>query len=129
MSNCIDFHNPEVFFGADEIDLATYRERCERLKGLNPMVACQHQFQSEEDRNFAWFLARNSRFIEDGVVIRFGEGYSSHTWRDFEYTVKYLLGPYMRRLKAHTFKLSDEFDGFSSRFSETVVFKPASNAT
>ena len=124
MSNCIQFHNPEVFFSAKEIDLPAYRERCDRLRNSDPRNMPGKTDQEREDKSFAWFLSSNSDFRADGVVIRFGEGNSSHTHRDFRYTILCLLSPYMKRFKAHVFVLSDEYDGFSTRFRETFVFKP-----
>ena len=132
MSNCIHFHNPEVRFTAKEFDVASFRERWERLKEQNPNFMSggdeenreAEYYQKEADRYFCWFLTLNSRFDAGDVIISFGEGYSTHTWRDFRYTMSHLLAPYLKRFKTHTFKLSDEFDGFESCFHETVVFKP-----
>ena len=125
MSNCIHFHDPEVFFSAQEIDLPAFQKRCARLRNEVPQLMSDGTTQEREDQNFAWYLSSNSFFAEDGVTIQFGEGNSTHTHRDFRYTVAYLLAPYMRRFKAHTFTLSDEYDGFQDRFKHTVVFKPA----
>ena len=123
MSNCIHFHNPEVFFSAAEFQVSDFRSRCERLKSFLPWKMPDATDEERAEQYFVWYLACNSKFTQDGVMVSFGEGHSTHTHRDFRYTVEYLLAPYMKRNKVHTFVLSDEYDGFKSKFRQMVVFR------
>ncbi len=112
MSNCIELHNYEVVFSQDEFDVETYLKVLEEHK--------EHKRTPELDDSFCWFLRDNSsvKTNTDGIksiIIRFGKGQSSHTWRDFKWTIWY-LNQFIKKPKTHTFTASDEFDGFNQLF-------------
>ncbi|KKK81234.1 hypothetical protein LCGC14_2815560, partial [marine sediment metagenome] len=74
--------------------------------------------KSREDKfndSLWWFFSyRNVSVDNMGVVVRFGEGQSSHTWRDFDHLLDYIIKPIMKRSKVHVFCTRDECDGFES---------------
>ena len=55
------------------------------------------------------------------VLIRFGEGRSSHTWRDFKWLLS-VLKPFFKKPCSYRFKLRDEYDGFAKVFPCVVDF-------
>lgn len=112
MSNCIELHNCEVEFTEDEFDVEAYIKVMENSK-VSPKAPSLGD-------NFAWFLADNSIVKANtngtkSIIIRFGRGRSSHTWRDFRWVVWY-LNQFIKKPKAHIFTAADEGDGFDNLF-------------
>lgn len=121
MSNCINIYNNVVKFSYLDIDIPRFHAFLTSLP-----AECPNYDGSEETGkviNAWWFLAENTA-IEAGksVTIRFGEGRSSHTGRDFRGLINGVLKDFMLREKEHTFILTDEYDGFRTRFRTPVVF-------
>jgi hypothetical protein len=131
MSNCIEFvSGSSVSFSPDEID-------CEELeKFLQPLVSfSEADFQKIRERRALttelvcgwWFLALNTDLWHDHeglfteVIIKFGEGRSSHCWRDFQGTLE-VLSQFMLREKHRTLVVSDEGDGYKTRHAVDVEF-------
>lgn len=111
MSNCVQLHKHVVNFTADEIDIDRFAQMLEEHK--------DHPRTPPVEDIFCWFLRDNS-MVKDGVLtIRFGEGRSTHCWRDLAHTI-WLLNPLIRKQKIHTFLIADESDGFDSVGSVTV---------
>jgi len=117
MSNCIDVVKGEkVVFFPDEIDI-------EKFKALVDSVANLPKAPEEKDGYYAWwFLQRNSAVDQRGVVIRFGQGRSTHTNRDFDGTLL-TLSKFMKKEKYHVFSVTDEGDGHRKVYTQTVKFK------
>jgi len=114
MSNCIQIVKGSniVRFNSDDIDIdkvKEYLKRADQSKGTG---------KSEEDRfndNLWWFFSHDNVSIDAmGVVVRFGEGESTHTWRDFDWVLDCVIKPIMKRSKVHVFCTRDEFDCFDS---------------
>jgi len=127
MSNYIQIHLHVVYFDKTEIDIDKYVEIVDRVMPLNrsPEYA-----EDSQGHIFWWFLASNSTFFKniegkyEGIEIRFGEGKSAHTNRDFKSTI-ICLKDFILKKKEHTFIIADEYDDFNSLSSETVEFQNA----
>lgn len=126
MSNCINIHTPRLFLTANEIDIAALREVTKRDDvRANKTPAWWGDVGYDEDVSIAWWYL-NADFINDAAVnINFGAARSSHTWRDFRCFCNW-LGKFMKVEKTLYFTLSDEHDGFKTRFKQKVVLKPGS---
>ena len=115
MSNAIFLRNNTVEFGSDEFDFSAYSE-----------IHRQHWNHSKESKDlavedfFCWFLKENTEYKKDKVIIKFGEGKSSHTWRDFSQVINFFV-PLMKKEKKHIFRISDESSMFSF-FSQEIIF-------
>lgn len=113
MSNAIDLKNNEVEFTSDEFDVAGFAE-----------IHRQHELHTKADLEssdlFCWFIRFNFKYERNKVIIRFGDGQSSHTWRDFAQTINFLKS-FMKREKKHTFKISDE-NNFKEYFNKEIIF-------
>jgi hypothetical protein len=129
LSNCIDIlKGDEVVFLADEIDIKGFERLVNNAKDLiHEAGKSGNDFTQEElSSNMAWwFLQKNSDICDEGVVIRFGHGRSTHTNRDFKGVIQTLI-PLIKRVKRHKFQITDEFDGHRQRFWMTVEFKSGS---
>jgi hypothetical protein len=108
MSNCVDIKNPVVRIPNHLIDTAGLRgliasaEDAPYIHEDPPEVK-----DAKGDRRMAyWFLDGNVLFTRDEVIIEFGAGRSTHTFRDFEGTIqtlrKFIRGPF-----SYTFQVSD----------------------
>jgi hypothetical protein len=117
MSNCIKIHNYAVHFYPDEFDIKSFKKEIEEHKS--------HDILQVED-TFCWFLRDNSSVLTNGVVIEFGQGRSSHTYRDFKQTVRH-LSKFMLRDKVCTFDISTEGDGFDQISKMRVRFSKNPN--
>ena len=119
MSNCIELYpsTAKVLFLPHEIDGVALKAKLDTIPAENPAG-------EGKDSKYWWFLNhQNVKFQDNGSVqIHFGRARSSHTWRDFRYTINQLLNPYMKSKKFHRFVAGDEYDGFESRFYINVTF-------
>lgn len=119
MSNCIEIVKESniVRFNSDDIDIGKVKEYLKRADQSKDKHVWE-EGKSEEDRfndNLWWFFSHSNVSIDDmGVVVRFGEGESSHTWRDFDWVLNYVIKPIMKRSKVHVFCTTDEFDNFQT---------------
>lgn len=116
MSNCISLRNNEVFFSKEEINLP-------KLKALLDSVPDDYKEASDKGGDIEtawWFLSKNTVLDDNGAIITFGEGNSTHTWRDFRGLVNSVLKPLMLKEKTHTFRAHDE--GFPGWGSLIVIF-------
>ncbi len=110
MSNCVEIKRQDVWFGAEEIDIPKFRELVDRVN----LLPQPPDGLKDRDGYFAWwFLSSNVEFGLAGLVIHFGRGRSSHTWRDLQGTLM-VLGQFMLKPKKHVFRIADELDGFES---------------
>lgn len=123
MSNCIQLYHTrqatdKVVFFRDEIDVEGFKAflaRAERSRSDDPPV-------EEREREMAWwFLQANTLVDHRGAVIRFGQGRSSHTWRDLRGTVD-ILKRFVKKTKYHRFVATDEADGHRKAFWLDIEF-------
>lgn len=120
MSNCIQIYNHTVTFTAEEINIHAYRNlmaEAARLGEPGPVDGTPFNVYIAW-----WFLEKNSTVTDEAVTIKFGQGRSTHTWRDFRQLYKRTLPDLLTQSKGHIFKLSSEDDGFCSVFDYPVVF-------
>ncbi len=119
MSNCIEIVKGSniVRFNSDDIDIDKVREylkRADQSKGKHVWESGKNAEDKFND-SLWWFFSHSNVSIDDmGVVVRFGEGQSTHTWRDFDWVLDQAIKPIMKRSKVHVFCTRDEFDGFDS---------------
>ena len=120
MSNCVSLRNHKVFFSKDEIDIA----KLKALMDSVPETLKQAELLDKEDNgnrvDTFWFLDGNVFNLGEGVLIEFGNGRSSHTWKDFLRLVNVIINPLMIKEKSHSFKAKSE--GFTSWGNLVVVF-------
>lgn len=113
MSNCISLADNRVEFQYGEIDSAKLEQLIAPHK--------EHGYPPNSEDWVCWFLRDNTSFdMGGGVTIRFGEGQSSHTWRDFRYIILQLK-EYMLTDKWHEFQVEDE--GFPGWGPMRINFK------
>lgn len=115
MSNCIDLRDNVVRFTSADIDIDALFVLLGRVSDTRPSDA-----QVEE--NAAWWYLKTCTVLKgDGSVhISFGEGRSTHTWRDFEHLINFVINPLMKRHKSHTFLVKE--DGCRGFGRWTVTF-------
>ena len=119
MSNCITLHKNRVLFMYHELDADGLEELLNRAHEMPP----GERSEAEADANAAWwFLQANTVFGPMGVEIAFGQGRSSHTWRDFRWLLR-MLSKYVLKAKTHRFLAADESDGFDQTFWLPVDFQ------
>jgi len=121
MSNCIEIEQRgKVRFEPWEIDARGLKALIERAE---VEVNGENSMSDEVDwklRIAWWYLSINTQFKRSGAVeIQFGEGRSSHTWRDIRGTFK-LLSEFVKLPKYHGFICSDESDGHETWFRMVV---------
>ena len=124
MSNCVTIESRHsVEFRPGQIDSERFRDflaRCEQEVNYN------NRSKDGVDRRLQmgwWFLSSNTTFkIRGGCTIYFGQGRSSHTWRDFQGTIQ-LISEFVTADKGWYFIMSNEFDGFASKFKVRVDFR------
>lgn len=133
MSNCIEIERyHEVIFTEREIDIPLLKIWLGNGKELK-----NYKDPTEEQLTESliwWFLQKNTDVLNHTILIRFGQGRSGHTNRDFKNTLMFLKD-FMFKNKVHTFHMTDEYDGFQKVFRWTVNFndpeaswKPAEEA-
>lgn len=105
MSNCIELRRSVVLFTATEIELTKFKELIDQSKDDD-----KNKFEDTVKYLVRWFLWRNTEFVTDSVIVQFGEGESSHTFRDFRQTINLVLKPLMKKSKTHTFQAKDSDD-------------------
>jgi hypothetical protein len=117
MSNCIQIDNGAVPFHCSVIDIPKLKALLESVKGLK-------EAPKDGPGYYAWwFLAGNVVFIEDHVVIGFGQSVrSTHTNRDFDNLINSTIKPLMKGPKVWVFRIRDECDGFKKVIREKVNF-------
>lgn len=112
MSNCIFLRNNVVVFTAEDIDIPRFNAYMSLIPQARPAeLPNMTQEQQVEHWNMLsawWYLATNVTINVDMVTIRFGEGRSGHTWRDFRGLRNCILLPFMKRPVSHIFRCSDE---------------------
>lgn len=122
MSNCISLSNESVFFKKDEIDLLKLKE----VLDATPHTLAECEVLDKTDKGWRafcwWFLKDNTHIAlgDTGAVIKFGEGRSSHTWRDFRGIVNHVIKPLMLKNKVHVFQVEDE--GFPGWGDLPIIF-------
>jgi hypothetical protein len=120
MSNCISLRNSEVLFSKDEIDFVKLKVLMDSV----PETLKQAELLDKEDdgnrTDSFLFLDGNTIIKPDGVFIEFGNGRSSHTWKDFLRLVNVVIKHLMIKEKSHSFKVKSE--GFTSWGNLVVVF-------
>jgi hypothetical protein len=100
MSNCISLNAPPVRLTAMQIDVVALKTLVQRVKDLREPPSCD----TDGDGYIAWWFLSHAQFDGDKMVfIEFGDGRSTHTWRDFGATML-LIG----RLARMTFDLRFE---------------------
>lgn len=125
MSNCIELlDKATVIFLPEEIKIEEFKHLVQTATdqpGLGQTLT-----DNQADQYAAWwFLQKNTVFHKDGwLAIKFGQGRSTHTWRDLGHTLR-VIAKYMKQVKHHAFIAADESDGFASRFKLKVEFKNA----
>lgn len=119
MSNCIELHQHVVTIPKDRFDVDSFEKLREKYKNGSKTPDSSVGF---DEYIYCWFLRDNSRVDENGnLVIEFGKGNSTHTWRDFRQTL-WLLNPFFKLPVVHIFMVADEMDGFDSIGPLTVHF-------
>lgn len=130
MSNCIELRRSAVYFGGFDLDIPAFMAQVQRVKEMKNAPGYDNEAACN-DSVFWWFLGDNiscgnctvaSRKFE-GVVVEFGKGRSTHTWRDFYATCR-AISKYMKRPKTHNFLVADEYDGFATWGALKVQFGP-----
>jgi hypothetical protein len=132
VSNCIEIYNQPITFYSVEIDLPRLRAAIDRWRNERPptLVVVRDWTEAELEQYYCWwFLSDNVHFGLDQlgnpsyVEIHFGHGRSGHTNRDFR-GLCLLLNKFMKTSKVINFRVADECDGFQSRSTVRVEFKP-----
>lgn len=122
MSNCIKIEmKARVDFKPYEIDsIGLYNFIKEANEKVNRKNCVKYEGTDKDSpgNNYIaawWFLTGNVEFRKTGsVTIWFGESNrSSHTWRDFRYTLK-VLSSFVKTTKWNNFGISDEYDGYET---------------
>lgn len=126
MSNCISIRDGAVTFSPQEMNLPALLLALEVHKDCKGFEL--HGRDNEMEwacQNAQWFLVkgRNLEVSTRGVRVTFGDGNSSHTWRDFRGTVLF-LNKFMLRTKTHVVSLRDDDMGGGSFGRSTVIFSP-----
>ena len=105
MSNCIMFENgsEQVSFPKDSFDVEEF------LKTYNEKIIEKNEYGNV----WQWFLFGNWSILDHKLVISFGRSKSSHTWRDFDGTIRE-LSKFIKKPVKHKFIISDEMDDFKS---------------
>ena len=90
MSNCIEVRSAKVFIPNHYIELDRLKAMVEAGNVFDSKQYFSIAKPTEEDNikiTFYWFITPgNVEFTPDHVIIRLGEGRSSHTWRDLQET-------------------------------------------
>ena len=121
MSNCIDIEQrSKVRFEPWEIDAEGLRALLKRAEAEVNHDNCVGEDVEGKLKIAWWFLSINTQFKRTGAVeIRFGDGRSSHTWRDLRGTFQ-VLSEFVKIPKSHGFICSDESDGHEAWFRMVV---------
>ena len=124
MSNCIDLRDNVVRFTSADIDIDALFALLAKVPDALP------QGDTGELTTAWWYLKTCTVLMGDGTVhIAFGQGRSSHTWRDFHGLVNRVINPLMKRRKSHTFKVRDEdargFGRWTVTFGEYMSYHPS----
>lgn len=111
MSNCIRLTKNRVIFTADEIDISKVLDFVSSAKypAVYPDINDKEGLRAMSA--YWWFSERNVELHGSYIIVNFGEGHSSHTWRDFRWLLNE-IAKMMKKAKYHTFYVRDEFDGF-----------------
>jgi len=114
MSNCIEFrkNSQRVHFTSKQLDIPAFLEEAAKHRDHEYPFDLGDQGQC----GFCWFVRSNYELQYAlgkpwAIVFYFGEGQSSHTWRDFRWLLHH-LNQYILQPKDHTFWLADESDGY-----------------
>lgn len=115
MSNCIDIVYKSV------IDLKPYQIDAVGLRNL--ITKAEEEVNNDNSvsekvptdlRAAWWYLSANTVFLtRGGVRIFLGRGRSSHTWRDFRWTLS-VLKQFIRSPVIVRFGITDEYDNHKS---------------
>jgi len=102
MSNCIEIHSNRLELSDTFFNVSAFQDWFNEQKDTD---------ERGGSTGFYWFLKRNTEIEENKVVVRVGQGNSSHTWRDFKWLV-WTLNSFFTFPFKHTFQVADEMDGF-----------------
>jgi hypothetical protein len=120
MSNCIYIYNPTVQFKPSEINISGLLSL---LNSVKTITDSKDLDLLTPDQCMAWwYLTGNTSYVNGKLYIHFGQGRSSHTWRDFRGTLR-VLSKFVIQPKSNIFTMSDEYDGHKTRFHCIVDFK------
>lgn len=116
MSNCIKIvENSSVIFSNEMIDRNALTELLIKTEEEINKDNCVDPGVDGDLRIAWWFLSSNVEFQDDCIIVFFGDGRSTHTWRDFNATIN-LINKFVKNDFSHSMYVSDESDGF-----ETIV--------
>ena len=94
MSNCISIVSPEeLTFNASKLNIEKFLALMKRAElKINNDNCCKYGDGLDNERAAWWFLSTNYKITEDNryVKIRLGCGRSTHTMRDFKWTMEIL---------------------------------------
>lgn len=116
MSNAIQINNGTIMIATKHLDqkLVEMIKRAQLDESL-PAISCGSVLDNEVAQyNMVWyFLSKNVTFIKNSMIIRFGQGRSIHTWRDFEALI-IMINHFWRTMKTfnYRFMIYDEGDGY-----------------
>jgi hypothetical protein len=122
VSNCIEITNRAVkVFNNRDIDVNA-------LRALVASVCDLPDAPKSGDGYIAWWFLSTADFDSAGnVSVVFGQGRSSHTWRDFRGTLG-VLAKFARRSIRLTFTLRDiDWDNNSRPGPFTITLEPGGN--
>ncbi len=119
MSNCINIYNDTVI-PFDQI---------KHIDWLRNLIQSEPPYDHDDYSNryiLYWFLTpKNVKFDYNAkeVIISFGLARSSHTWRDFKNTLRF-IGKFLKdRRTMADFIIADEFDGYQTQETISINFR------
>ena len=123
MSNCINFVNPKVFFPCTVLNQAALKAAIEKAQTeINRENCVTFEDDGKSDSRCLWWYVSDVQYNDQGTVIVFGQGRSSHTWRDFQWLLK-VLSKFMMQEMELSMQVDDEGFGrcrMDVRFKEGV---------
>lgn len=120
MSNCIRFHGISMeHFTHEQIDASALLRALDEKDEISQMIA-----ESYLVRRSSYPQRVNLKVDDMGVWIDFANG-TMHTWRSLKATLIYLQR-FLKGPRLIKFLLSEESDGFRSRFIREGTLQPSS---
>jgi len=111
MSNCINIYN----------DTVIPFSHIKHIDWLRNLIQSEPPYDSDDYSNrhiLYWFLTPTNVIFDYNakeLIISFGSARSSHTWRDFRNTLRF-VGKFLKDEKTFAdFIVSDEFDGHATK--------------
>ena len=113
MSNCIRIvYKAKISLKPDQVDTEGLRKLIEEAEKKVDDNNCMSKDVRPELKMSWWFLSLNTIFKpKGGVDIIFGEGRSTHTWRDFRGALQ-VLSQFIKVPVQVRFGIKDEFDSY-----------------